>query len=319
MNQQQLQSMIDQYKVFILDGAMATELEKRGLDIHNELWSAKAIIENPDLIKQVHLDYFKAGADIATTNTYQANLEGFLNMGLSPEEARACISKAVKIAVEARDEFWNGLSDEEKKKRPFPLVAGSIGPYGAFLANGAEYTGDYSLTDEAFQTFHLPRMQLVKEAGADLFAFETMPQFQETKVLARMLAEFFPDMAAWMSFSVSDGQMICDGTPLQEAAAYFDALDQVVAIGLNCTSCFNASCIIEKMHGVISKPIVVYPNSGETYDPVSKTWSHQHGHDDFGQLAQDFYQHGARFIGGCCRTTPEDIRQIAERVRTEEK
>ncbi|MGP7816648.1 homocysteine S-methyltransferase [Niallia sp. 01092] len=312
----QIQKILDQFNVVILDGAIATEIEKKGVNIQNELWSTKAVIDNPDSIKQVHMDYFKAGADIATTNTYQASIDGFRKNGWTKEEAEKLIKKTVSIAKEARDDFWENALEQDKVARSFPLVAGSIGPYGAYLANGAEYTGDYTLTDEEFEQFHLPRMQLIKEAKADLFAFETIPNFKESKALAKMLTSYFPNDYAWLSFSIADEKHVSDGTPLKEAVSYFNSYDNICAIGVNCTSMLHIPDVIKTLKEATSKPIVIYPNAGGSYDAVTKTWTAEQDDDHYGQITKKWHHDGAGLIGGCCRTTPQHIQQINDWVRS---
>ncbi|WP_445490792.1 homocysteine S-methyltransferase [Niallia sp. 03133] len=310
-----IQKIIDQYRVVLLDGAIATEIEKKGVNIQNELWSANAVIDNPESIKQVHTDYFKAGADIATTNTYQASIDGFKRNGWTIEEAEKLIEKTVSIAKDARDEFWGNISEQDKMKRPFPLIAGSIGPYGAFLANGAEYTGEYELSDKEFEQFHLPRMKQIKDAQADLFAFETMPNFKESKVLANLLQSYFPNDFAWLSFSISDEKHISDGTPLKEAVSYFNSYPNICAIGINCTSILHIPEVILELKEVTTKPIVIYPNAGGSYDAVTKTWTDEKDDDNYGNETRHWHDSGVELIGGCCRTTPHHIQQIKKWAR----
>jgi len=202
----------------VVDGAMATELQKKGVDTANNLWSATALLNAPSAIKEVHRSYFVAGANIVLTNSYQANLPAFEAHGFSEEEGQHLIQKAVQLAQAARDEYVQTLPAD--KKRPL-LIAGSVGPYGAYLANGSEYTGDYLLRKEEYKNFHRPRMQALAQAGVDLFAFETQPNFAETQALAELLYEEFPEMLAWLSFSVDGKDKLCDGTPLKQAVSYF--------------------------------------------------------------------------------------------------
>lgn len=315
MNACGLSELIRQFSPIILDGAMATEIEKQGFVIDSELWSAAVIHDHPESIKKVHTDYFKAGADVATTNTYQATLAGFQQSGYTEREAERFIQEAVSIAIQTRSEFWDGLNAEQKQVRPYPLVAGSVGPYGAYLADGSEYTGDYALNDAGYRMFHFSRMRLLKEAGADLFAFETMPNFGEAKVLAKLLQEEFPDAAAWLSFSLSDEEHLCDGTSLADAAAYFNAYDQIAAIGVNCVAMTRIESAIRVIRRVTDKTIVVYPNSGEHYDPITKSWMSSGARQSFGTSSAEWAKAGASLIGGCCRTSPDDIRQIANWAR----
>lgn len=310
-----IRDLMNQYTPIILDGAMATEIEKQGITIDSELWSAATIHDHPESIKKVHLDYFRAGADVATTNTYQATLAGFQQSGYTELEAEQFIQDAVSIAIQARSEFWEGLSAEQKQTRPYPLVAGSVGPYGAYLADGSEYTGDYALNDAGYRMFHRSRMQLLKEAGTDLFAFETMPNFDETKVLAGMLKDEFPEEEAWLSFSLADNAHLCDGTPLAEAVSFFNAFDQITAIGVNCIAMNRVEPAIKVIRQVTDKPIVVYPNSGEHYHPLTKQWEAAKMQESYGSASKAWFKAGASLIGGCCRTSPENIRQIAEWAR----
>lgn len=299
----------------VLDGAMATELEKRGVHTDNALWSATALIDDPEAVKAVHKRYFEAGADIAITDTYQANVNGFEQAGYSEGQSEKLITEAVRLARAARDEFYFELpADERADRAPYPIVAGSVGPYGAYLADGSEYTGDYLLTTTEFQEFHAPRMELMAKAGVDMFAFETQPNFDEAKALAAMMQTRFPNMFAWLSFSVSDPEHLCDGTPLAEAVAYFNDNPQISAIGVNCTSMNNIEATIKTIVPNTDKPIIVYPNNGDIYDPKTKTWEPNPQAATFADLTPKWLAAGAKIIGGCCRTTPGDIEQVADAV-----
>jgi Homocysteine/selenocysteine methylase (S-methylmethionine-dependent) len=311
-----VQKIIDQFNLVISDGAMATEIERQGIAIDHKLWSARALVDHPESIKKVHLDYFRSGADVATTNTYQASIKGFEENGWSESEAIQFIIEAVSIAREARDVFWANLTEESRCRRAHPLIAGSVGPYGAYLANGSEYRGDYSLSEEAFKTFHVGRMLALKQAGVDLFAFETMPNFAECKALARLLEKSFPSDSGWLSFSIADSGHLCDGTPIGAATAYFNRFPQICAIGVNCTSTDHIAEAIAAIKKETEKPVIVYPNSGEVYDPDSKSWHGQGHHQDYGALSRKWFECGAQLIGGCCRTSPGDIRQIAQWARS---
>jgi homocysteine S-methyltransferase len=315
MNAHGLNELIRQFSPIILDGAMATEIEKQGFVIDSALWSAAVIHDHPDSVKKVHMDYFEAGADVATTNTYQATLPGFQQNGYSKQEAEQSIIAAVQIAIQARSEFWKSLTPVQQKSRPFPLIAGSVGPYGAYLADGSEYTGNYALGEDDYRMFHRSRMHLLKDAGADLFAFETMPNFSETGVLANLLHDEFPDDAAWLSFSLSDDHHLCDGTPLADAVSHFNAYDQIAAIGVNCVPTSRVSPAIHVIRQVTDKPMVVYPNSGERYDPITKTWTSKGALQSYEAASAEWAKAGASLIGGCCRTSPDDIRQIAKWAR----
>ncbi|MFI6596922.1 homocysteine S-methyltransferase [Nonomuraea sp. NPDC050536] len=283
----------------VLDGGLSTHLETLGADLRDELWSARLLLENPELIRRVHTDYFVAGADVAITASYQASIPGFQKRGLELEEAARLIALSVELASQARDEAGAGL------------VAASVGPYGAYLANGAEYTGHYDLDEDGLVTWHRPRWEILMGAEPDLMAVETIPSYPEARALARLLDET-PDVKAWISFSCRDGEHINDGTPIREAAALFMGNPQVVAVGANCTAPRHIPGLIESLHGGL--PIVVYPNSGETWDPAGHRWEGLTDPVEYGQAAKEWQQAGASMIGGCCRTTPEHIAQIRAHV-----
>ncbi|WP_028536028.1 homocysteine S-methyltransferase [Paludibacterium yongneupense] len=292
----------------VLDGALATELESRGCDLNDPLWSARVLIEAPELIRQVHEDYFAAGADVATTASYQASFEGFARRGLSHDEARALMRRAIELACEARDRCWADPALRVGRARP--LVAASVGPYGAMLADGSEYRGHYGLSEEQLMDFHRPRLAALLAAGPDLLACETLPCLEEARALARLLTEF-PSARAWISFSCRDGEHLCQGERLADAVAALDGFDQVIAVGVNCTAPEYIAPLLASARTATRKPLLAYPNSGESYDAEHKCW-HGHGHSAaFADMAREWRRAGASLIGGCCRTSPEHIRALA--------
>ncbi|WP_025120808.1 MULTISPECIES: homocysteine S-methyltransferase [unclassified Serratia (in: enterobacteria)] len=303
-----LAALLADNRTLVLDGAMATELEARGCDLTDPLWSAKVLIENPELIYQVHLDYFKAGAQCAITASYQATPQGFLRRGLDESQSLAMIAQSVHLAQLARTDYLA----QHPQQLPL-LVAGSVGPYGAYLADGSEYRGDYHLPQAEMIAFHRPRITALTNAGVDLLACETLPSFAELQALLALLEEF-PALGGWFSFTLRDSQHLSDGTPLAVVMAELNGNPQVLAVGVNCIALENVTPALQQLAVLSDKPLLVYPNSGEHYDAVSKTW-HSCGnqqHQLVNQLA-DWQHAGARLIGGCCRTTPADIQAIAER------
>jgi homocysteine S-methyltransferase len=293
----------------VLDGALATELERRGADLRDPLWSAKTLLERPHMIHAVHLDYFLAGADIATTATYQASFEGFGRRGLSVSAAAQALRDAVALAADAREVFWSEPSNRADRLKP--LVAASVGPYGAMLADGSEYHGRYAASDRELADFHGPRLEALAHSGADLIACETLPCLREALVLARLLGEF-PAMSAWMSFSCRDGAHNCEGEEIAECAAALDGFAQVAAIGINCTAPRYVGELLRRIGKRTGKPLLAYPNSGQAYDPGTKRWSGAVPEAPLASGARDWYDAGARLIGGCCRTTPADIRALRD-------
>ncbi|KRM97254.1 homocysteine methyltransferase [Liquorilactobacillus aquaticus DSM 21051] len=300
--------------VLVVDGAMATELEKKGINTVNDLWSANALINAPEKVTAVHRSYFEAGADIAITNTYQANVVAFEKRGLSHSQSEDLVVQAVRCAQEARADFYKTLTSQQRSLREL-LVAGSVGPYGAYLADGSEYTGRYSLTEEEYQSFHYSRLSLLNKAGVDLFAIETQPNFAESKALVDLVVEKFPKKSAWLSFSIKDSSHLCDGTSLKEAIKYFEKYEQVAAIGINCIALEKVEAAIKNIKKETNKPIIVYPNNGDRYDPQTKTWRTNPNSATFSELVPVWKAAGARLIGGCCRSNPDDIKEIADAIK----
>jgi len=305
-------SILNCYPALVIDGALATELERRGCDLKDDLWSAKILLEQPEIIKLVHLDYFKAGADCAITASYQATIEGFTKRGLTESEAIALIQKSVKLAKQGRDEFWADESNQVKRSKPF--VAASVGPYGAFLADGSEYRGNYGLSEKELMDFHRPRMKALIEAGADILACETIPCLIEAQAIAKLLKEF-PIITAWISFTARDEKHISEGQVFADCVRQLEDHPQIAAMGINCTSPKYIPSLIREAKNETEKPILVYPNSGETYDAAKNDWNGDPVFYSFGGQAREWYNAGARLIGGCCRTTPEDISVIASWAR----
>ena len=308
-------SILDHQPALVIDGALATELESRGYNLKDELWSAKILLEQPEAIKQLHYDYFKAGADCVITASYQASIEGFMKRGLDREQSIDLIKKSVLLANEARDEFWADEANRVGRSKPF--IAASIGPYGAYLADGSEYRGDYGLTEEQLIEFHRPRMKALIEAGADMLACETIPSPIEARALVKLLGEF-KDVSAWISFSCRDEAHVCEGGKLEECIRQVESSPHVAAVGVNCTSPKFIPALIREAKKATDKPILVYPNSGESYSAEKKDWNDDPVYESFGEEAKVWFKAGACMIGGCCRTSPKDIQVIASWARSKE-
>ncbi|SDG84693.1 homocysteine S-methyltransferase [Sinosporangium album] len=289
-----MSSALEGRDILVLDGGLASRLEALGGDLGDDLWSARLLADDPGAIRRAHRDYFAAGADVATTASYQATIPGLMRRGCSHREAEDLITLSVTLAMQARDEHGGGL------------VAASVGPYGAFLTGGVEYTGDYDLDEDALADWHRDRWHLLAASGADLLACETIPSYGEARALARLLDET-PDARIWVSFSCRDESRISDGTPLREAAAVFSGHPRVVAVGVNCTPPRYIPSLIRCIDNC---PVVVYPNSGETFDPAARRWLGTAEPSAFAQAAAEWRAAGASLIGGCCRTTPEHISRV---------
>lgn len=291
----------------ILDGGLATELEERGYDLSDALWSARLLQDAPEAITAVHLDYLRAGADCIISASYQATIAGFMRQGLAEDQAAALLRRAVTLATEARDSFWSQPANRSGRLRP--LVAASVGPYGAYLADGSEYRGDYGLSIEALRDFHRRRWHILAACAPDLFACETVPSAPEAQALAQLAAET-PEMPFWISFSCRDGAHLNDGARLADLVAYLDGVPQLVAVGINCTAPRYIAQLVAAARGATQKPVVVYPNSGEDYDARLRQWTGSSIPEDFAAQSRAWRAAGAKIIGGCCRTGPQHIAQI---------
>lgn len=312
MHSNLLKPFIDRSGVVILDGAMATELEKKGADLDHPLWSARLLRENPSLIRQVHLDYLQAGADIVTTASYQASFPGFEKQGFTKSEAIDFLNLSTRLALEARSE----ARERGYTGNPEPLIAASIGPYGAFLADGSEYRGDYHMSVEDLMGFHRERLEILAESGADLLACETIPCPEEAIALVNLLKEF-PDTSAWISFSCKNESMVCSGASFTDCIELVNESEQVLAVGVNCTAPQFVESLVRTARTVTDKFILAYPNKGETWDAKEKKWLPGEGSPDFESCTLAWKKTGATLIGGCCRTTPEDIRRMKNHLLTD--
>ena len=289
----------------LLDGGLSNELERQGCNLNHKLWSAEMLEINPEAIIAAHLAYLNSGAQCIITSSYQATIPGFLALGYDQTEAGKYILKTVELAEEAIRRFRANGQNAVK-----PVIAASIGPYGAYLADGSEYIGNYDISDKELEDFHLSRIRILDRSNADFFACETIPSFQEVKVLAEILKE--TEKSAWISFSCRDENHLNDGTDIRECAAFLARHPKVFAIGVNCTAPQYISGLIRALkESPGSKRIVVYPNSGEVYLPESKSWKGLADPDVFAEMAKEWIELGSDIIGGCCRIGPEHIKSIA--------
>lgn len=307
INNNPIKNLLNQKNFIIVDGALASELQRRGSDLNDSLWSAKVLFEQPELIRQVHYDYFKAGADCAITASYQATPLGFAKKGINLNDSIALIQKSVELAQQAKQQYLSELN------QPKPLlIAGSVGPYGAYLADGSEYTGAYQLTEEAFMDFHYVRIKALIDANVDLLACETLPSFTEIKALTKVIKQF-PKISCWFSFTLKDDQHLSDGTPLSLVVEYLNNIEQIASVGINCIALEKVTRSLNVLNKLTSKPLIVYPNSGEVYDPLIKQWHPNPQHNcTFANQLTNWIESGAKLIGGCCQTTPNDIANIAK-------
>lgn len=297
-------AQLDFSEIHVLDGGMATELERRGCDISGPLWSAHVLDTAPEIVRQVHLDYLRAGADCVSTVSYQISAQGYAELGRPKEDAEHAVRKSIKIAEEARDEY------ARESNRPVKITV-SLGPYGAALHNGAEFHGRYDIGLDELISFHAERLSVVAETGAGLVALETIPSLEEGRAILAALRRS-PALRAWISFVCGDAERTVHGEQFAECAALAGASEQVVAVGMNCTQPGFILPLIRHAKTATHKPILVYPNSGETWDAVGRKWCGNSDVAEYGAQALTWFEAGAQAVGGCCRTTPGHIRAVRD-------
>jgi len=301
-----------------LDGGLATELERNGANLKDSLWSAKVLLENPKLIQNVHEEYLRAGADIITTASYQASFEGFAAKGINEKEGKELFELSVRLAKQAVNNVWSTMKDEvdpsgnsisHTYKRMKPLIAGSLGPYGSY--EGSEFVGKYNKSVQELMEFHRPRIRAVLAGEPDLLLLETIPcGNEEARAFEQLLSEEFTNVPTIMSFSCADGEKTNCGELFRDAVTVVSKIPNVVAIGINCTSPLNIASLLDSAKQETTKPFVVYPNRGEIYNTTLQEW--QGSAVDFD--VESWYDRGAKIVGGCCRTRPEDIKSIRDRL-----
>jgi len=290
----------------VIDGGLATEIEATGHDLADRLWSARLLADEPEAIAAAHLAYFRAGARVAITASYQATFEGFAARGIERAAAAELLRRSVVLADGARTRFREEMAPRDAGPL---LVAASVGPYGAHLANGAEYRGRYGLGRAALRDFHRDRLRVLWDAGPDLLACETIPDMAEIEGLACLLDEV--GAVGWLAMTCRDGRSLADGTAVEEAAAIADASAGFLAVGVNCTAPEHVTELVTRIRAATAKPIVVYPNSGEGWDATARRWTPAPGVTVDGPTARRWVAAGARLVGGCCRVGPDRIAELA--------
>ncbi|MEV6211931.1 homocysteine S-methyltransferase [Kitasatospora sp. NPDC051914] len=288
----------------VLDGGLSNQLADAGHDLSDALWSARLLADDPGAVTAAHLRYFRAGAQVAITGSYQASFEGFAHRGLGRAEAERLLALSVRLAREAARR-----AEAEGAAGPL-FVAASVGPYGAVLADGSEYRGRYGLSAAELERFHRPRLEVLAAAGPDVLAVETVPDAVEAEALLRAVRGL--GVPAWLSFGAA-GDRTRAGQPLAEALAMAADVDEVVAVGVNCCTPADADRAVPLAARAAGKPVVVYPNSGEEWDAAARDWR---GEPTFrASRVAGWLADGARLVGGCCRVGEREIAELARAVR----
>ena len=295
-------------RVHFIDGGLATELEARGHDISGKLWSGHVLLNDVAAIEQLHYDYLVAGADIIITASYQVSIPGMREAGYSRQDALSALELSVEAGTRARRRWCAAKAVTSWDEQP--LIAASVGPYGAYLADGSEYTGDYELDAAGLQAFHRERLELFIQSDADLLAFETVPSLTEALAYAD-LVKAFGGPPAWISFTCRDGEHLSDGTHIAEAIrTLLRSYPNWIAIGVNCTPPQHVERALTTMAKETNICLVSYPNSGEAWDADHRCWTGENDAIAFTDYAKRWLARGARLIGGCCRTGPSHIANL---------
>lgn len=317
MNTVVLREFIRENRPLILDGGLATQLEAQGFQLQGDpLWSARLLHTNPEAIKDVHYRFLLSGSDVITTATYQASVSGFVqHVGVTSERARALLMSGVHLAKDTVQKFVS----ENQAGQTHALVAGSMGPYGAFLLDGSEYTGAYAkdMSVEDLKAWHRPQIECLTAAGADLIAFETVPSIKEGEALVQLLREF-PNTQAWLSFSCKDEKSISDGSLFTDAVEVALKCSQLLAVGVNCCSPELVQPLLESAKGLMTPDMswVVYPNSGEDWDRHQGWKASEKRSASLTEFCETWRMQGAGLIGGCCRIGPTHISLIRQVLKT---
>uniref|UniRef100_H3D8E0 Zgc:172121 n=1 Tax=Tetraodon nigroviridis TaxID=99883 RepID=H3D8E0_TETNG len=295
----------------VKDGGLATDLEAQGVHLQGDpLWSARLLYTNPQAIRDAHCRFLLSGADVISTATYQASVEGFMDhLNVSSEGAKELIMSGVQLAKEAV---------ERLKGRRCPLVAGSLGPYGAFLHNGSEYTGDYAekMSVQELKAWHRPQVECLAAAEADVLAFETIPSIKEAEALVELLKEF-PNTKAWLSLSCKDVKRLSDGSLFRDAVQIANRSEQLIAVGVNCCPPELVEPLLDSARTLLSPEIswVVYPNSGESWDPEQGWCTSEAALPALLEMSGTWVKQGAALIGGCCRISPAHVAKLRRHLK----
>jgi homocysteine S-methyltransferase len=278
-------------KVTLLDGGFSTALEQLGNVLNTSLWSGELLKSHPDQVRAAHQLFVDAGAQVLISSSYQITYQGCIAHGWIKEEVDAAIIASTALA-----------------RFPGVKVAASVGPYGAYLADGSEYRGNYGLSKDELKDFHRDRLRALIATRPDLLAVETIPELTEAQAIIELIEEIDPAMPFWLSFSCKSESELSSGEMFTDAVTLVNSAKSAIAVGANCTKPSFIEPLLKSAKSVI--PYVVYPNSGREWDPINKEW--------LGPVKTSFERSdikawislGATFIGGCCGVSPKDISEL---------
>jgi homocysteine S-methyltransferase len=275
-----------------IDGGLSTALENNGNKLNTSLWTGELIRTAPSEITKAHLDFINASSQVIITSSYQLSYLGCGKRGWSDEETDDALRASTQLA-----------KDSVNKSGKDVKVAASVGPYGAALADGSEYKGNYGVSKSVLKDFHARRLEVLIATSPDLLALETMPDTVEVEVLLELLSDC--PIPFWVSYSCKAGNQTNAGQSFTDAVALANT---AIAVGINCTP---PELITELLLSAKSdKPYVVYPNSGRLWDAVKKEWIGSSGAGFNQELINQWKSAGARYIGGCCGIGAAEIAEL---------
>ncbi|MFM1751691.1 MAG: hypothetical protein RL119_653 [Actinomycetota bacterium] len=286
-------------KILIIDGGLSTALEELGVDISGPLWTARAVIESRNELAQAHRRFAEAGASFVTTASYQCGVEHFEALGQSPSQARNTLLATTAIA-------------REGVRLHGTQVAASVGPYGASLADGSEYHGDYGTSFATVEKYHRRKLEVLVESEPDAFAVETQLRTDEVRSIASQLMDL-GSPPAWFSFGFRDESTTHGGQSVQDMVEAVVDYPNLLALGVNCTAPHLVTAILQQVAAAAPGiPLIAYPNHGGQWDPNDRSWVRPSG-DVFGlQRLLEWQSAGALYIGGCCGIGPREIADLAQ-------
>jgi homocysteine S-methyltransferase len=279
--------------VLLLDGGLSTALEQLGNTLNTSLWSGELLKSHPDQIRAAHKLFTDAGAEILITSSYQVTYPGCLMLGWTKGEVHAALIASTELA-----------------RFPNVKVAASIGPYGAFLADGSEYRGNYGLSVEELKEFHRERLFTLISTKPDFLAFETVPEITEARAYIELMQECGSQIPFWISFSCKSESELCSGESFADAVQIVNNSSNAFGIGINCTAPHLISPLLNSASSKI--PYIVYANSGRTWDAFAKKWDGSGNLVFDSRLIQEWRALGASIIGGCCGVGPSDIAALGQ-------
>ena len=288
-------------KIKLLDGSMSFPMEQLGYNLKNKLWTGMALISDPDIIKNIHKDYINAGADYISTSTYQVSYDRLQNMGYQSSEIKKVFQKSIDLVKEA--------IKESRSKKEIKIV-GSFGPFASYDPNASEYVGKYNSTDDEIKNFHLNNINIIEETDLDIILYETIPCLREIEILSKVLSQTNKEI--WISITCNENIEFRDGSSFKEACKIISQIEQITTMGINCFSPLLVEKALKELKKYSNKKTLVYPNSGEKYNPKDKYWS---GKNEFNNLMiKNWLSLSPDIIGGCCRVGYNNIKKMREEI-----